>query len=95
MGVLWLILILGVLKLPLVGLMLWLPFRSDQALVDVPDPPDDGGSKTLPGPDQRGRHPRCPLPRPPRRGPHGSRPAPPPQRVRTVRARRTADHHAR
>jgi hypothetical protein len=79
--------VLGVLKLPLVGMMLWLPFRSDPAPGDVTDSSqDDGGSKTLPGGWNGHRHPRGPLPRLPRRGPHGSAPAPSPGRVRPLRA---------
>jgi hypothetical protein len=80
------VLIAAVIKLPIVGLMLWLPFRNDEAMraPDLPDSSDeDGGSKTLSGgcPDP---HPRSPHPRSPRRGPHGS-PAPPaPRRVRTA-----------
>jgi hypothetical protein len=85
---LWLVIaLLGLLKLPLAGLMLWLPFRHDEALSDVasdaPDASDeDGGSRTLPA-GARDPHPRLPLPRRPRRGPHGGAPAPPsPPRVR-------------
>jgi hypothetical protein len=88
---LWLImLILMAIKLPLAALMLWLPFRGDDAIgpVNVTDPADDdGGSPALPAgplnPHPRPTSPR-PFPRLPRRGPHGS-PAPPsPRRVRTV-----------
>ncbi len=81
---LWtLIVIVGLLKLPMIGLLLWMPFRADDAVAAVADsPPDDGGSRTLPQPP-RGRHPREPLPRNPRRGPHGGARAPAPQRVRT------------
>jgi hypothetical protein len=92
---LWMVIVLvGLLKLPLVGLLLWLPFRSDSPVADVPDSPqDDGGSKTLPHPPH-GRHPRRPLPHLPRRGPHGSAPTPPPERVRMTRARaRQVSHH--
>jgi hypothetical protein len=85
-----LIVLLGLIKLPIAALLLWMPFRSDHAM-DVPAPPDqsedDGGSKTpRSGPIEP--HPRTPLGGPlPRRGPHGT-PAPrPPRRVRggTVR----------
>jgi hypothetical protein len=84
---LWiLIALLGLLKLPLVALMIWIPFRSDTAL-NAPDAPqDDGGSKTLPQPP-RDPHPRGPLPHLPRRGPHGSAPPPAPRRVRALDAR--------
>ncbi len=86
---LWMLLVLfGLLKLPFVGLMMWMPFRHDEAMraTDVtvaPDSPEeDGGSHTLPaGP--RDPHPRMPLPRSPRRDPHGSPALPAPARVRT------------
>ena len=49
---LWLlILLLGVIKLPLAALMLWLPLRHDEAMrtQQLPDPSDDdGGSRALP-----------------------------------------------
>jgi len=88
-GVWVLILLLGVIKLPLVGLMLWLPFRSDPPADDVSDSSqEDGGSKTLPGGPHHGRRrPRGPLPRPPRRGPHGTPSPAPPERIRRVTAR--------
>ncbi len=91
---LWMLFVLlALIKLPLIGLMLWMPFRNDEALIatDLTDSTDsseeDGGSHTLPaGP--RDPHPRLPLPRPPRRDPHGSPALPAPSRVRTpVRAR--------
>jgi hypothetical protein len=61
----WLVLLtLGLIKLPIAALMLWIPFRSDAALeslepaeaarADSSDE-DDGGSKTLP---DAGRGPR-------------------------------------
>jgi hypothetical protein len=80
-----------VIKLPIVALMLWIPFRDDQA-THGPDTPgsseEDGGSKALPG-GPLDPHPRTPLPRSPRRGPHGSPPCPAPKRVRTsVHSRR-------
>jgi hypothetical protein len=86
---LWMLFVLlALIKLPLIGLMLWMPFRNDESaitpnLADVSDPSDeDGGSHTLPG-GPLDPHPRMPLPRSPRRGPHGS-PAPaPPARIRT------------
>jgi hypothetical protein len=92
---LWMLLVLfGLLKLPFVGLMMWMPFRNDEAMrvpADASDASDssdeDGGSRALPaGP--RDPHPRMPLPRSPRRDPHGSPALPAPARVRTpVRAR--------
>lgn len=92
MGVWVVIVLLGIIKLPLVALMLWMPFRSDPPSDDVSDSSDssqeDGGSKTLPGgPHDGRRHPRGPLPRTPRRGPHGSPSPAPPQRVRRLTAR--------
>ena len=88
MGVWVLIILLAVIKLPLVGLMLWLPFRSDPPPDDASDSSqEDGGSKTLPGGHDGRRHPRGPLPRAPRRGPHGTPSPPPPERVRRVTAR--------
>jgi hypothetical protein len=80
------LLTLGLIKLPIAALMLWIPFRSDAALESRPpaeaaptdsSEEDDGGSKTLPGtsrgPTSRGPHrPRAPLGgRGPRRGPPG------------------------
>jgi hypothetical protein len=83
---LWILLLVGLAKIPLAGLMLWIPFRHDESLraPDVPDSDseDDGGSKALPG-GPLDRHPRRPLPRTPRRGPHGSPSPPSPSRVRT------------
>ncbi|HLM85813.1 MAG TPA: hypothetical protein VK272_06460 [Solirubrobacteraceae bacterium] len=82
---LWILLLAGLLKLPLAGLMLWIPFRDDEALkaAETPDSSEeDGGSKALPG-GPRDPHPRMPRPRPPRRGPHGSSSPSPPPRVRT------------
>lgn len=98
---LWvLIFLLGIVKLPLVAFLLWLPFRADPPPEDATDSSqEDGGSKTLPNGSSGGRrHPRGPRPRAPRRGPHGS-PAPaPPERVRSVTARGLrfrADRHPR
>jgi hypothetical protein len=79
------------IKLPIAALMLWLPFRNDEAMRVVNDPrssDDDGGSKALPAGPLSPR-PRFPisggrLPRSPRRGPHGSVPPPSPRRVRTA-----------
>jgi len=81
---LWILLLAALIKLPLAGLMLWIPFRYDESM-RVPDVPDsseeDGGSKALPG-GPLDPHPRTPRPRRPRRGPHGSPTPPPPARVR-------------
>jgi hypothetical protein len=92
---LWMLLVLlGLLKLPFVGLLLWMPFHHDEAMRAPAEDPDasdsseeDGGSRALPaGP--RDPHPRMPLPRFPRRDPHGSPALPAPARVRTpVRAK--------
>ena len=90
----WIVLLAGLIKLPIAALMLWIPFRYDEAAYPT-DPADssseeDGGSKALPG-GPLNPHPRGPLPRRPRRGPHGSPSPPSPQRVRgplrVVRAR--------
>jgi hypothetical protein len=89
---LWLLLtLMGLIKLVVAALMLWLPFRSDAAMSALddeerPGTDEDGGSKTL----QRTRepHPRRPFPRRPRRGPHGSPSPASPARVRGGSARR-------
>jgi hypothetical protein len=82
---LWILLFAGLLKIPLAGLMLWIPFRYDESL-RAPENPgssdEDGGSKALPG-GPLDPHPRAPRPRLPRRGPHGSPTPPSPRRVRT------------
>ncbi len=93
---LWmLIVLLGLLKLPIAGLMLWIPYRNDKAMndkavnaaavlgTDEPDASeDDGGSMALPA-SPFDPHPQSPRPHPRRRGPHGSDSAPPsPPRVR-------------
>ena len=82
----WLViaLVLGLIKLPIAALMLWLPFRDDDA-VKAPPPSedgsdDDGGLRTLP----HGPRPFGVRPRRPRRGPHGGDAAPSPPRVRTA-----------
>ena len=85
---LWLImLILMAIKVPVAALMLWLPFRHDDAVGNVTGPADDdGGSAALPAgplnPHPRPTSPR-PFPRLPRRGPHGCPSPPSPRRVRT------------
>jgi hypothetical protein len=87
----WMVLLAALIKLPIAGLLLWVPFRYDESM-HAPEAQDsseeDGGSKALPG-GPTDPHPRSPLPRSPRRGPHGD-PAPPaPARIRTaVRSRR-------
>jgi hypothetical protein len=93
-----LIMTLGLVKVPIAVLMLWIPMRSDAALVSIPSEApsaedataedsseeDDGGSKTLTrNPHDPRPYPHAPLPR--RRGPHGSPPLPSPARVRTRR----------
>jgi len=84
---LWLLLtLMGMIKLVVAALMLWLPFRSDAAMSaredgERPDADEDGGSKTLPGSPGE-PHPRRPFPRHPRRGPHGSPSPQSPTRVR-------------
>jgi hypothetical protein len=76
-------LLMALIKIPIAGLMLWMPFRNDEAMraPDVPGPSDeDGGSRTLPG-GPSDPHPHRPLippggcsgARPPRR------PSPPAQ----------------
>jgi hypothetical protein len=88
---LWLVLVsLGLVKLVVASLMLWLPFRYDTAMVAVEDEPrsdDEGGSKVL-GAAPVDPHPRLPLPRHPRRGPHGSSSPRSPARVRNGTRRR-------
>jgi hypothetical protein len=82
----WILLLAALIKLPLAGMMLWIPFRDDEAMraPDVPDSSEeDGGSKALPG-GPLDPHPRAPLPRKPRRGPHGSPTPASPPRVRTT-----------
>jgi hypothetical protein len=81
----WILMLFAFLKLPIAGLMLWIPFRDDESMnaKDVSDSSDeDGGSKALPG-SPRNPHPRSPRPPRPRRGPHGSPSPPSPPRVRT------------
>jgi hypothetical protein len=81
----WILLATTLIKLPIVALMLWIPFRNDEAMRE-PDTggssEEEGGSKALPG-GPLDPHPRTPLPRSPRRGPHGAPPCPAPRRVRT------------
>jgi hypothetical protein len=100
---LWMVIVLlGLVKLPVAALMLWIPFREDQAMRVVSpamtetdgsgDSEDDGGSVALPASPLHPR-PRSPRPRPRRRGPHGSDATPPlsPPRIRrpvTTPARR-------
>jgi hypothetical protein len=91
MSLLTLIVLLGLIKLPLVALMFWIPFRSDeQAAVAITDSSDeDGGSKALPG-SPRNPHPRTPSRGPrPRRGPHGGTSPRTPSRVRQTPRRIT------
>jgi hypothetical protein len=88
---LWILFFAALIKIPLAGLMLWIPYRYDESqnVSDIPDSSEeDGGSKALPAspldPRPRAPHPRGPWPRKPRRGPHGS-PTPSPRRVRAPR----------
>jgi hypothetical protein len=88
---LWMVIVLlGLLKLPIAALMLWIPFRNDQAMnaagaPDADEPgasEDDGGSVALPA-SPLDPHPQSPRPHPRRRGPHGSdAPPPSPPRIR-------------
>ncbi len=81
----WILFAAARVKIPLAGLMLWIPFHNDEAMraPDVPDSSEeDGGSKALPG-GPTNPHPRTPRPRSPRRGPHGSPSPPSPRRVRS------------
>jgi hypothetical protein len=91
----WMLLFAALIKLPIAGLLLWIPFREDEAM-RAPDQPDsseeDGGSKALPG-SPLDPHPRTPLPRTPRRGPHGTPSPGAPRRVRTT-VRSTRRVHA-
>jgi hypothetical protein len=81
----WIIFFAALVKIPLAGLMLWIPFRNDEAMsaADIPDSSEeDGGSKALPG-GPTDPHPRSPRPPRPRRDPHGSPSPSSPPRVRT------------
>lgn len=91
-SVLWPMLItLALVKLIAASMMLWLPFRTDSAVVAVDDTPpsdaddEDGGTKVGPPHAPGDPRPRRPRPTRPRRGPHGSSPAGPPPRVRVGR----------
>jgi hypothetical protein len=91
---LWMVIVLlGLLKMAIAGLMLWIPYRNEQRAMNVAGAKneaeesgaseDDGGSTALPA-SPLDPHPQSPRPRPRRRGPHGTDPAPPsPPRVRT------------
>lgn len=83
----WILMLAALIKLPIAGLLLWIPFRRDEAMTSTDQSTDsseeDGGSKALPG-GPLDPHPRTPLPRRPRRGPHGSPSPPSPARVRSV-----------
>ncbi|HEX4108811.1 MAG TPA: hypothetical protein VHX88_11790 [Solirubrobacteraceae bacterium] len=87
-----LILLLGVIKIPIVGMLLWMPMRSDpvewaQSAEDASDgegEDEEGGGGGGGGTRRQGPHRRPPRPGRPRRGPHpGARPAPP-ARIRAV-----------
>lgn len=79
MSVWVLLLLLGAIKIPLAALMLWMPFRSDAALLDDEDgvdgeqPSDDGGDggSRRPHSPRPGPHPRSPLRNRRRRGGDG------------------------
>lgn len=81
----WILILAALIKLPLAGLMLWIPIHHDEAM-NSSEPSDsseeDGGSKVLPG-GPLDPHPRAPFPRKPRRGPHGSPSPHSPPRIRT------------
>jgi hypothetical protein len=82
------VLLLGLIKLPIAALMLWLPFRNDEAMnapKSAGTSDEDGGSKTLPAP------PRQPGPRRPSgdpRLPGDSPPVSPRSGSRRTRPRR-------
>jgi hypothetical protein len=87
----WILFFAALVKIPLAALMLWIPFRNDEAMnaKDIPDSSEeDGGSKALPG-GPLNPHPRSPRPPKPRRDPHGSPSPPAPSRVRTSAAHNT------
>jgi hypothetical protein len=95
---LWvLLLLMGLIKVPIAALMLWIPLRSDDAMNAYQDDAQrsvdegDGGSGVL----SQDPHPHRPAPSGPRRGPHGSPPPPSPRRIRHTRARAIArvGHH--
>jgi hypothetical protein len=71
------VLLLALIKLPIAALMLWLPFRNDEAMnapMSIGTSDEDGGSRALPG------SPRQPGPRRPSRDPRlpgGARPRSP------------------
>jgi hypothetical protein len=83
----WLViaLVLGLVKLPIAALMLWLPFRDDAALAAPPPSEasdDDGGSRCEPA------HPQPPpRGRPPQRGPRCGVASRAPARVRVAEHR--------
>ncbi len=87
----WILFFAALVKIPLAGLMLWIPFRNDEAMSsrDIPDSSEeDGGSKALPG-GPLDPHPHSPRPPRPRRDPHGSPSPSAPPRVRTSGTRPT------
>jgi hypothetical protein len=92
----WILFAAALVKIPLAALMLWMPFRNDEAMIsrEAPESPEeDGGSKALPaGPTDP--HPRSPRPPRPRRDPHGSPSPAAPSRVRKgTRRTRTPPLH--
>jgi hypothetical protein len=83
---LWMLFLLfALIKIPLLGMMLWMPFRNDEndGVSQTADSSEqDGGSKTMPA-DPRDPHRRGPWSGPrPRRGPSGCAPLPSLQRSR-------------
>ncbi len=90
----WIVLLAGLIKLPLAGLMLWMPFRNDEAM-RAPEHPGllrrgrwlRGAARRPAGPPPAHAAP----PHAPRRGPHGSRRS---RRLRRARVRAKRARHA-
>ena len=87
----WILLLAALVKIPLAGLMLWMPFRYDEAADARPDMPDsseeDGGSKALPG-GPTDPHPRAAASAAPAARPARLSLSAAPPRVRTPRTPR-------
>ncbi|MHB1809549.1 MAG: hypothetical protein ACYCU0_09645 [Solirubrobacteraceae bacterium] len=98
MSVWVLLLLLGVVKIPIAALLVWMPFRSDRAAMpgevdgeDGESPSDEGdggGGSKKPQSPPRGPHPRSPLRRSRRRGSHGAPSSPRRVRLPVVLPRR-------
>jgi hypothetical protein len=94
MSVWMLLLLLGVLKMPIAALLLWMPFREDSAAVDEDGADDEsssdegGGGSKKPQSPPRGPHPRSPRRRGRRRGSHGDHSSPRRVRLPIVAPRR-------